>query len=452
MSPLRAVVGSPTTKVEAGVLLLVPEQNLRTGIGDFEKAYPNATSLERDILIVASAIYACDLGFKRGEREDITRDIDLTIPVVNRQAFSSLKDKLELLLWVLSHDNWSITFVRQQGQPETKDDWPSGPGVTVLFSGGIDSFTGSIELLKARGLDEVQLVSHITGNPVTQSSQNELAEYISGKFPGDLKRLIVRSGGRNKGEYKFPSDSDREDTQRTRTFMFLAIAALAARRTGHNELVVIAENGQMAIHIPLSPARIGAFSTHTAHPEFVSLVAEFFSSILDVDLTITNPYLYATKGEVVAKLGAADRAVLGKSVSCWRGARVPTFNHCGECVPCIVRRVALEINGIVLNEYKRDLFAVPNILALDEDDEGKRNLVEFTEFAYAFLTKPEANLLDLFPDLINSSFDSKNAISMYRRFAVEAETVLRRYVGPAALLPPAKPKPVRARRKKGTGR
>jgi 7-cyano-7-deazaguanine synthase in queuosine biosynthesis len=438
--------------VDSGVLHLVPGQNLRTGVEDFEKSHPNCTSLERDVLTVASAVYACDLAFKRGEREDVTRDINLTIPVVNRQAFAPLKDTMEFLLWTLSHDNWTITFLRDRGQLEAREEWPSCAGVTVLFSGGVDSFVGSVELLKDRGVDAVQLVSHITGNPVTQRSQNELAEYLAGKFASSLKRLIVRTGGRNKGGFQFPSDADREETQRTRTFMFLAVAALAARRTGHKEIVVIAENGQMAIHLPLSPARIGAFSTHTAHPEFVALAAEFFSGILDGEYKITNPFLYATKGEVVAKLNPADRDALSKSVSCWRGARVPSFNHCGECIPCLVRRVALEINGISLAEYKRDLFGVSNVLALGEEDEGKRNLVEFVEFAHAFRTQSDGALLDLFPDLINAEFNRKDAISMYRRFAVEAETVLRRYAGPAALLPPTEPTPAKAGRKRGASK
>ena len=452
MSASQAVVGSVSTTVASNVLLLVPGQNLRTGVKDFEEVYPNCTSLERDLLNVASAVYACDLAFKRGEREQITRDIELTIPVVNRQAFLPLKDTIEFLLWTLSHDNWTITFTRDAGQPEPKKDWPPNHGTTVLFSGGVDSFTGAVELLVARGIDEVQLVSHITGNPLTQRSQNELAEHLIDRFGKGLKRLTVRTGGRNKGDFKFPSDTEREETQRTRTFMFLAIAALSARRTGHKELVVIAENGQMAIHLPLSPARVGAFSTHTAHPEFVALAVEFFSSVLDVDLKITNPYLYSTKAEVVAKLGAKDRSALERSVSCWRGARVPSYNHCGECVPCLVRRVALEFNGIKLAEYKRDLFAVPSVLALDEEDEGKRNLVEFAEFAHTFRTRSEGALLDLFPDLINAEFDCTNAISMYRRFALEAETVLRRYAGPSALLPSEQQAPVPSRRRRGAGK
>lgn len=220
-------------------------------------------------------------------------------------------------------------------------------------------------------------MSHVTGNPVTQISQNDLATHLASRYGHGLRRVTVWTGGRNKSPFVFPSDSEREETQRTRTFMFLAIAALAARRTGQHELVIIDENGQMAIHLPLSPARIGAFSTHTAHPEFVAYAIHFFSKVLDTDFTISNPFLYETKGEVVARLDAKDRSVLPQSVSCWRGARVPSFNHCGECIPCLVRRIAFETNGIVLQEYRRDLLSIPNILTLPETDEGKRNLVEF---------------------------------------------------------------------------
>ena len=55
-----------------------------------------------------------------------------------------------------------------------------------------------------------------------------------------------------------------ENSQRTRSFLFLVLGALAARRAGHIEIVYLAENGQMAIHLPLTQGRIGAFSTHTA--------------------------------------------------------------------------------------------------------------------------------------------------------------------------------------------
>jgi hypothetical protein len=46
----------------------------------------------------------------------------------------------------------------------------------------------------------------------------------------------------------YPSDAERESSQRTRSFLFLVIASIAARRSGFHDVILIAENGQMAIH------------------------------------------------------------------------------------------------------------------------------------------------------------------------------------------------------------
>jgi len=431
MNSHRAVVGNTKSTAVSGKLLLVPEENLRTGLDDFRSEHADPTSLETDMLTVASAIYACDLAFKRGEREEITRSIILEIPVVNYHAFKNVNSDLELLLWTLSHDNWTLKFIHASGLPEAKRTWPQDKGATILFSGGVDSFAGAIDLLTRRGREAVQLASQVTANPVTHHSQDELVSHLLSRF-GPIGRLTVRSGGRKRGKYTFPSDADREETQRTRSFVYLTIAALAARRTGHSELVVIAENGQMAIHLPLSAARIGAFSTHTAHPEFVTQATGLFNSIFDFSFRVTNPYLYKTKAEVVATIPPEDTKALVQTVSCWRGSRVSSFNHCGDCIPCIVRRIAFEHNGIVLPEYRRDLFN-EDVTALQESDDGKRNLVELAEFAEVFRSNNDATLELLFPDLISTEIDKTAAINMYRRFATEAITVLSRYVGPAKL-------------------
>src|SRR5690606_21825621 len=109
--------------------------------------------------------------------------------------------------------------------------------------------------------------------------------------------------GRNKGEFHFPTDEERENTQRTRSFLFLSLAALTARRVGFRKIISIAENGQFAIHLPLNPSRVGPFSTHTANPKFVDLAKEIFIKLLSLDnLVIENPFLYKTKGEVVSIL------------------------------------------------------------------------------------------------------------------------------------------------------
>jgi len=427
-------------------LLLVPGKNLRHGTRDLQAAFPDLTSLEEDLLLLAAAIYGCDLAFKRGARENITRSINLTVPVTNNQAFARLHHDLEHLLYVLSHDNWTIDFTRRIGPPEPARTWPDKSGTTLLFSGGLDSLAGAVELLDRHGPAHLQLASHVTGNHLTRNTQETLVEYLQAKYGASLRRVAVRTGGVTHKDFPFPTDHDREETQRTRSFMFLTIAALAARRSGHHEVVMIAENGQMAIHLPLSAARIGAFSTHTAHPEFVHNAQAYFSTLLDHQFKIVNPYVYQTKAEVVSTLAKDHAEVISQSVSCWRGSRVATSNHCGECIPCLVRRIALEVNGVRLQEYARDLLA-EDISSLATDDEGKRNLVELIEFATAFDTFTGAALDVNYPDLFSSYFDKDAVTAMYRRFANEALTALTRYPGIRPLLPPA---PVTKKRKPTT--
>jgi Queuosine biosynthesis protein QueC len=247
--------------------------------------------------------------------------------------------------------------------------------------------------------------------------------------------LAVRVGGRHRPGYPFPPDRDREETQRTRSFLFLALGALAARRRGFHDVVLIAENGQMAIHLPLTAARISAFSTHTAHPEFVDLAGKIFSQILSFQIKIENPFLYLTKAQVIGNLVASHADLIGTSVSCWKASRVSGGkNHCGSCVPCLVRRIALESHGLKPDEYHRDIFA-EDLSAADPDDDGKRNLCELGEFISTFeVSRPQAEFEQLYPDLLNGAYSSPSAIEMYQRFAREARDVLDRYPAVASVL------------------
>ncbi len=190
---------------------------------------------------------------------------------------------------------------------------------------------------------------------------------------------------------------------------------------------MVGENGQMAIHLPLTPARIGAFSTHTAHPEFLFDMQRLLSALLQVNFTLENPFVYKTKAETISFIAGSrkHRGAIQQSVSCW-GAGRQAFSHCGECIPCIVRRTALEDRGVRLREYARDLFA-EDVARLSEDDAGKRNLFDIAEFVALFSTLPDAVLLDKFPELINPHFDRAVAVSMYRRFAEEARRVFARH-------------------------
>ncbi len=356
------------------------------------------------------------------------RSLNLAIEVINASFLKPHVRAIEHCLYFLSNDNWNITLVPKSGAPEDTQEWPSKKGTVLLFSGGLDSFAAST-LLQA-SCQNLILVSHVTHNKVTEQSQKDLFQKLCSGLNTKPKHVSLRVFARTSGTAPFPTDQDREDSQRTRSFLFLTLAVLVARREGIRKVVTIAENGQFAIHLPLSAARVGPFSTHTAHPELLHMVETLFRTILDIpELRIQNPFVYKTKGEVVRQIPRHCRDAIPLAVSCWRSSRVATQYHCGECVPCICRRIAIESNGLGFSEYERDLFD-ENTKDLEHTDLGKRNLVDLAEFVGHFsgrLSRNEGELLEVYPELFNDHFERDKVVAMYRRFAAEASKVLSRY-------------------------
>jgi len=415
-------------KVTTCDLWLVPGDNLYMGVKAVKDALGGLTTLEEDLLGIASSVYATDLGVKRGAVTSAVRTLNLSVEVTNVAVLKPHVRHIEHCLYFLSNDNWSVTLVPKGGKPEAKQAWPIRDGAVLLFSGGLDSFAASA-LLQAK-FPHLVLVSHVTHNRVTEVSQKELFAKLVARGGTPPKHVPLLVYARTSKTAPFPKDQEREDSQRTRSFLFLTLAVLVARRDGIRNVVTIAENGQFAIHLPLSSARVGPFSTHTAHPEFLHMAEALFRNILDLpELVIQNPFVYATKGEVVGELPRDLHSAIPIAVSCWRSSRLATQHHCGECIPCISRRIAVESNKLKFKEYERDLFTEDS-RSLDYSDPGKRNLVDLAEFIGHFsgrLSRSEAELLEEYPELFNKHFDRDQVVKMYRRFATEATDVLSRY-------------------------
>lgn len=395
-------------------------------------------SLDEDLVRVASFVYAADLAIRRHEREQHLRSISIRVPVVNIQAFERVHSLLEQALMTVSVDNWTLEFVPMtEGTPAASRKWPIKQDATLMFSGGLDSFAGAIDLLKQHRA--ITLVSHVTHNWPVKNAQTALAEAVASFTEQEVTHLRLSVFGRNQGGLTFPADDQREDTQRTRSFLFTALAAVAARLSGSRRIVVMAENGQFAIHLPLSAARIGSFSTHTAHPKFLAQMQTMLRQLYVCDdLDVVNPFVHLTKGEIVALIPGALHPRISESTSCWRAVRVPTeATHCGECVPCLCRRIALETNAIKLSEYHRDLL-VENVGRLAADDLGKRNLIDLCQFIALFegpkRLRSEQDVCYEFPELFEREIDKTQVIEMYRRFAKEAVAVLKTYKNLKTLL------------------
>lgn len=417
---------------ESPAQLLVEGGNLFSGSEPLRAYFNTLTSMELDLLRVAGAVFAADRASARGERESLSRHISVRIPVNNLEFFLERTRDLEILLRELSQDVWQLSFAHREEESGIDDEpsFPDAPGRTLLFSGGLDSLAAAVEF-SAGDLD-LLLVSHATRNPVNSRAQKDLISVL--KDTGrKFEHIQVFVSSRDSTEPAFVHDA--EPSQRTRSFVFLTLGAICARRKGRSELVYMAENGQMAIHLPLTSARIGAFSTRTAHPKVLRQAESFLASALTFGLKIANPYVYLTKAEVVAKIAAVVPASIELSTSCWKNARVVALGatHCGECVPCIMRRISIEVHVPDKTAYARDVLS-ESLSEMSAEDDGRRNLCDLAEFAFLMQSLDDDSMQMEFPELISDVFDPSRVIDMYRRFAAEARHILAKYPGMAPLI------------------
>ncbi len=137
-----------------------------------------------------------------------------------------------------------------------------------------------------------------------------------------------------------------ESTTRGRSFLFFAIGVFAGTGLGRDFVLRVPENGLIALNVPLDPLRLGSNSTRTTHPFYM---ARWNDLLVELGIVgrVENPYWGRTKGEMVAECanGSLLESLAADSLSCsspakarWQGHGI---EHCGYCLPCLIRRAAL---------------------------------------------------------------------------------------------------------------
>ena len=122
----------------------------------------------------------------------------------------------------LSDDDYEFEFRQLEKPPLVESYFPlSGaedakfaPDEVLLFSGGLDSFAGTVEELVAHG-KKVALVSHRSASKITEA-QNYLIGQLRHRFGADrVLHVPVRANLKN--------DLGKEPTHRTRCFFSLQL-------------------------------------------------------------------------------------------------------------------------------------------------------------------------------------------------------------------------------------
>jgi len=299
-----------------------------------------------DLAILAALVTAADTRVNRQHSaiDRWTRQLSLHIPVSDPALWSAQTVLLQHMLNFLTGDRWTLSFrARPQGQaslrPKTARLAVRIPDCICLFSGGLDSFIGATDLLG--GGKTPLLISHYWDG-ITSDTQNVCAKHLSKEYGKPVLHVRARVGF-EKAKVK---TGETENSLRGRSFMFFALAALAASSLAKPTVIYVPENGLISLNVPLDPLRLGALSTRTTHPFYMTRFNELLRE-LGVPATLHNPYRHMTKGEMV--VACVKQPFLQKhapaTMSCASPAKIrwlsDTPKHCGHCVPCLIRRAAL---------------------------------------------------------------------------------------------------------------
>lgn len=337
-----------------------PEANLRLETPG-PSIYQNLSPVSMDLVHVAAYVYTADRLISRGAKdvygERWRRRLHFVIPVRARAVWESPKVSrlLEQTLGFLSDDFYTFTFVDlQQDDPPQQSyfempDYDSATSV-ALFSGGLDSLAGVVWDHVENGERPI-LVSHRPAFVISKR-QKDLVKFLRTRFPAwNLQHAPAW--------IHLDEERDKEHSQRTRSFLYLSLAAAVADCLGKDRIKVY-ENGIVSLNIPILGQTVGARLTRTTHPKFLNLVRGLFEAVLARSITVEAPFLFLTKGEVAAKLAEVGQAdLIEASTSCSHTYLSTNAEpHCGICSQCVDRRLAIMAKDLEPHDhvYRYDMF------------------------------------------------------------------------------------------------
>ena len=191
-----------------------------------------------DWIDIALACYLADRLSRRPQPhgpslEQWSRVLNLKISVrrLNVWKQPSVQRRLVSLLNLLSDDDWRIQFVRRKtpGRLAEKQGHLfrtrfSKPPIVALFSGGLDSFCGAVQQVSDLSNHSFVFLSGAT-NSRQKFAQREQVKAISRHMARELCHVIVPFGFSWNG---LSMERSRENSQRTRGFLFLTLGAVTA--------------------------------------------------------------------------------------------------------------------------------------------------------------------------------------------------------------------------------
>jgi len=327
------------------------------------KKLPNTITPEAlDLLYLSMFVFAADKKIRRELGSDNwSRNIKLIVPVLCKKKWDDQASLVIDMLNFLSGDIWSVEFYKREPVDyEVKAEKhfarygikESDTDTVCMFSGGLDSFIGTVDLLAIT--KNAYFISLYGGGKGTKPYQDLLISTISEAYGIDKSRFYQYYSVKMNGE---------EESTRTRSLMFFGHAVAVSSCLRRHITLIIPENGLISLNIPLTYSRLGSSSTRTTHPHYMRLLQQLIVG-LGIDVELYNPYQFKTKGEMLIECKNQPflRTNYCYTISCSHPDNERYYKrppcHCGICLPCLVRRAAIFRSGMAdASTYKDSSFS-----------------------------------------------------------------------------------------------
>ena len=303
-----------------------------------------------DLLEIAAYIFCADRLILRGNKTNVeyhswSRLFHFVIKVRDLDFWNTIevKEKLKNALVFMSGDQaYHFTFQPGHSTPpsglfdsEAFQIEPQRNMKVILFSGGLDSLAGIVDCLE-NSSDQLCLISHRSGQPATAKTQDQLIKALDQDYPDRIKHYKFYCSLQGIGR--------KEETQRTRAFLYTSIAYALAHALSQREIFVY-ENGVASINFPTQQSQMNARASRTTHPKTIVFLENLFHLLAEINqpkIKIVTPFLWKTETDIfhiLSRVGRED--LISSTVSCTHTSHNRGIaTHCGGCSQCIDRRFA----------------------------------------------------------------------------------------------------------------
>lgn len=297
------------------------------------------SEVDVDLLVLAGSVALADRRIKRRRASGWARNLRLEIPVHKPDRWHAAAQRIQDALEWLTGDIWELDFRARRGTDALVQlflpNASTPPDAAISYSGGLDSFAHASRVAGVRAV-------------LVTTWHSGLGQTVPPGLKHDYVRVPVR----------LRSGHDREQSYRTRPFVYFIAAALAARLRGAPR-VVVPEPGQGA----LGPSLIPYGNEHPyrgTHPGFTFRLRAMLKALWHQPVPeFEHPNIWKTKATLVRE-GVSTRndgrwretRSCSRDIARTKGLGVhPDTRQCGVCGNCLLRRLSLEANGLSGETY-----------------------------------------------------------------------------------------------------